>query len=292
MDIDAAGNVIVAGVSSGGAFENTYDYATVLYNGSGQQQWVERYNGSSNNRDEALSVAVDGAGNIYVTGYTTSGSSTNITTIRYSTQTAIQCDEITAFTARCNSSGTVQARATLLNNTEHVGQIVSFMVDDEIHEASIFTNGTHSRAQILVPGLGQGSHVVTLVDPGGCFDPIEVGCPIPVNDQSAWQTGEGLWDEEESRPEQQQSLTDSRLLVYPNPFNPATTITFKLEQDGWVQLVIYDVVGREIAVLADGFQKSGEYRQSFDATLLSSGVYFVRLITPWLSDTQKILLTR
>ncbi len=297
MDIDAVGNVIVAGVSSGGAFENTYDYVTVLYTGSGQQQWVERYNGPSNNRDEALSVAVDGAGNIYVTGYTTSGSTTNITTIRYSTQTAIQCDEVTSFNARCNSSGTVQARATLLNNTDHVGQTMAFMVDGETYEGTIFTNGTHSRAQVLIPSLGEGSHVVALTDPTGCFDPIEVDCQGAVKDQPLSQVDEDLWDEdlwaeEEYLAGRDQASTDSRLLAYPNPFNPATTLSYKLEQDGWVRLVVYDVVGREIAVLVDGVQKSGEHRQTFDATLLSSGVYFVRLMTSSFSNTQKILLAR
>jgi uncharacterized delta-60 repeat protein len=292
MDIDAAGNVVVAGVSSNGVFESGYDFVTVLYNGSGQQQWVERYNAPSNNRDEALSIAADGAGNIYVTGYTTSGSSTDLTTIRYSTQSAIECEEITDFTARCNGSGTILVRTTMHDNIAHVGQTVSFMIDDEIHEGTIVTNGTHSRAQVMVPGLGMGNHTVELVVPDGCFDPINVECQVVPRDDQAAGLADDFLPEGDELGTQLQAVTESSLLVYPNPFNPATTISFHIEQEGPVHLAVYDVLGREVAVLVDGFRTSGQYKQSFDASRLGSGVYFVRLKTPSQSVARKILLER
>ena len=69
---------------------------------------------------------------------------------------------------------------------------------------------------------------------------------------------------------------------YPNPFNPSTQISYNLHGAGKVTLMIYDVLGREIATLADGYQKAGRYMVTWNATNnsgvpASTGVYFARL---------------
>ncbi len=66
---------------------------------------------------------------------------------------------------------------------------------------------------------------------------------------------------------------------YPNPFNPQTTIEFRLDRPQAVRLAVYDVLGREVAVLAEGAQPAGVFRVTFDATGLSSGLYLYRLQT-------------
>jgi hypothetical protein len=63
--IDGSGNVYVTGISWGKGTQT--DYATIKYNSSGVQQWVTRYN-AQDHRDEATSIAIDGSGNVYVTG--------------------------------------------------------------------------------------------------------------------------------------------------------------------------------------------------------------------------------
>ena len=82
LAIDALGNVYVTGYSS--QFVANFDYATIKYNSVGDSLWVKRYNGSSNYRDYANSLALDGSGNVYITGYSreTIGSD-NYTTIKY-----------------------------------------------------------------------------------------------------------------------------------------------------------------------------------------------------------------
>lgn len=81
--VDGAGNVYVTGYSDGGG--GNEDYATIKYNSAGVRQWVARYNGTGNWTDRASAIAVDGAGNVYVTGYSTgSGTDHDFATIKYS----------------------------------------------------------------------------------------------------------------------------------------------------------------------------------------------------------------
>jgi glycosidase len=79
---------------------------------------------------------------------------------------------------------------------------------------------------------------------------------------------------------------------YPNPFNPATTISYQLRSAGGVTLRVYDVLGREVATLADGYQQAGSYTKSFDASRLSSGVYFYRLQAGSFVNTKKMVLAK
>ncbi len=83
---------------------------------------------------------------------------------------------------------------------------------------------------------------------------------------------------------------------YPNPFNPSTKISFNLPESGNVSLKIYDIMGKEVAILVDGFKPGGKHEVYFDASSdaggLASGVYFYKLISGGFIDTKKMLLIR
>ena len=64
---------------------------------------------------------------------------------------------------------------------------------------------------------------------------------------------------------------------YPNPFNPRTTISYDIPTASYVNLRIFDVLGREIATLVDGEQQAGIYSVPFDGVQVASGVYYYRL---------------
>jgi hypothetical protein len=66
---------------------------------------------------------------------------------------------------------------------------------------------------------------------------------------------------------------------YPNPFNPSTTIRFSLQTPQNIQLAVYDLTGRRVATLANGYFRSGVHQVQMDASRLSSGVYIYRLQT-------------
>jgi|WetSurMetagenome_2_1015567.scaffolds.fasta_scaffold77821_2 hypothetical protein len=75
---------------------------------------------------------------------------------------------------------------------------------------------------------------------------------------------------------------------YPNPFNPSTRIAYTVPQSGMVSLVVFDVLGRAVATLADGYHSAGSYSLALDANEqgMSSGVYFCRLT---MNDTFKMM---
>lgn len=79
---------------------------------------------------------------------------------------------------------------------------------------------------------------------------------------------------------------------YPNPFNPTTMISYRLAGVNHVSLKIYDVVGREVAVLIDQQQAEGEYHVTFTASALSSGIYFYRLNAGNYSEMKKMVLIK
>ena len=79
---------------------------------------------------------------------------------------------------------------------------------------------------------------------------------------------------------------------YPNPFNPSTTISFDLSQPSHIRLRVFDLLGREQAVLQDGEKVRGHYEVRFDATHLATGVYFYRLEAGRFSSTKKLMVLK
>ena len=79
---------------------------------------------------------------------------------------------------------------------------------------------------------------------------------------------------------------------YPNPFNPSTNISFSIPEGQYVSLKVFDISGREVATLVDGYRNSGEYSVSFNASNLSSGVYFYSLETAEFTQTRRMLLIK
>ncbi len=79
---------------------------------------------------------------------------------------------------------------------------------------------------------------------------------------------------------------------YPNPFNPVTKISFGLPKAGNIKMVVYDILGKEVAVLADGYRTAGIHDIDFNASNLSSGVYFYKLTAGEFTDIKRMVLVK
>ncbi|MCX7877160.1 MAG: T9SS type A sorting domain-containing protein, partial [Ignavibacteria bacterium] len=79
---------------------------------------------------------------------------------------------------------------------------------------------------------------------------------------------------------------------YPNPFNPATSIKYTIPKSGLVTLKVYDVLGREVATLVNEKKEPGIYDVNFDASELSSGIYFYRLEAGDFKAVKKMMLVK
>jgi hypothetical protein len=79
---------------------------------------------------------------------------------------------------------------------------------------------------------------------------------------------------------------------YPNPFNPATVIKYQTPRQGFVSLKVYNTLGKEVANLTEGIQQAGNHEVVFNASQLSSGVYFYQLRADGFTSVRKMLLLK
>jgi len=122
-----------------------------------------------------------------------------------------------------------------------------------------------------------------------CMDATIVQC-------GPWMIGTNVeWDVVEAdRPDAEVMLPEVTSLDqnYPNPFNASSSISYSLANSGDVSLKVYDISGRLVATLVNGHQDAGEYVTTWEASNVSSGVYFYKLETADFSSTKKMNLLR
>ena len=81
-------------------------------------------------------------------------------------------------------------------------------------------------------------------------------------------------------------------MMYPNPFNPTTQISYSIENAGQMKLSVYNIAGQEVSILHNGYQPSGSYNVQWDAAELASGVYYVSMIMNGHVETMKAILLK
>lgn len=79
---------------------------------------------------------------------------------------------------------------------------------------------------------------------------------------------------------------------YPNPFNPTTQIVYSIPFSSYISLKVYNLLGKEVAKLFEGYRKAGNYKVTFNAVGLASGVYLYRLKTDNFIETKKLVLLK
>jgi predicted deacetylase len=176
-------------------------------------------------------------------------------------------------------------------------------------QASYAAKRTETLAHIRTKAASQGHYTFLLHDPftrPGYLDGLVIRWAAEILDSVKAEYGSGLRFvtigqlEEAIRrtstaidePLAEAPRTVELLPNHPNPFNPSTVIGFRLSVFGQTSLKIYDLLGRDVAVLLDAPMPPGAHSVTFDATGLPSGIYVVRLSDGVTSATRRILLLR
>lgn len=142
------------------------------------------------------------------------------------------------------------------------------------------------------------SPAVDAAAPGGCLGPG--GVPLATDQRGAARAQGGRCDIGAVESDAVGTATHTGALparprlggAYPNPFNPRTTITYTLQQAARARLAVYDVLGREVALLVEGVLPAGTHAVHFDGAGLPSGVYFYRLETGLFAETGRMTLLK
>jgi photosystem II stability/assembly factor-like uncharacterized protein len=79
---------------------------------------------------------------------------------------------------------------------------------------------------------------------------------------------------------------------YPNPFNPTTFISFSIPHAAFITLIVYDILGNEVANLVNDYKDAGNYKLNFDASKLSSGIYIYRLQANNFTNSKRMMLLK
>ncbi len=289
--VDNLGNAYVTGSSLGTT--SGYDYVTIKYSPSGDSLWVRRYNGTANDVDEAYSIAVDGSGNIYVTGKSNSvGTSFDYVTIKYNTDGVeqwVQRYDGQDFNWDIAHSITLDDSGNVYVTGESQGGSPGY---NDLATVKYNSSGVEQWVQ-RYNGVASSSDVGRSIAVDGFGNVYVTGESVGIGTEWDYatikysQSATGVNEINSDLP-----TAYSLYQNYPNPFNPSTTISFSIPTEELVSLKVFDSLGEEVARLMNEVKPSGNYSVSFDASKYSSGVYLYRIQTDKYSFTRKMTLIK
>lgn len=250
--VDATGGVVVTGNSDVGG---NWDYVTLKYSTTGQQVWASNYNGPAESYDEATALALDAAGNAYVTGFSYNQDGTDdYATLKYATNSGQQLWE-----ARYNGPGNSY---------------------DE--PAALFLDGGNVHVTGFSFGRGSGYDYATLQyrQPDGAGPTTLVGTPLSKIKRASLEKGVSSGGRQE-------------LAVYPNPATGPTTVRFRPVLDGPAQVLVFNQLGQQVATLYEGKVRQGQfYELSFQGQQLPAGLYTCSLTASGQRETVRVVVAR
>ena len=283
---DGSRSVYVTGYSMSSSSFGSEDYVTVKYNSAGGQQWASIYNGTGNWNDEPYAIATDGLGNVYVTGGSV-GDANDYATVKY------------------NSSG-VQQWASRYNGVLNNADIANAIAIDG--SRNVYVTGYSLEAQmgyvtIKYNSSGVQQWLQRYTGPANANDyAYALALDTLGNVFVTGKSGNGTtFDYATIKYSQQVGIRNISTEIpskyslsqnYPNPFNPSTNIRYDLPKNGFVKLVVRDMIGREVETLVNENQTAGTYEANWNASKFPSGVYFYKLTTDNFTETIKMLLIK
>jgi len=290
LTVDQQGSVIVTGYATTAATGK--DYTTIKYNNAGIQQWLKKYNRSGTTQDEAVGIVSDNSGNIYVTGFCT-GSGTasfDYITVKYNSNGDQQWTKVfnsnlvgvddKASSIDIDASGNIYVTgSTISSGSDFDYGTVKYSPSGDMLWSVLYENivAVDDNA-VMVKADNNGNVYVTGTSSGFSgidYLTVKYSQPIGITPIST-EVPDGF------------SLGQN----YPNPFNPVTNINIKMPKSGFVKLSVFDIAGKEVAVLVNENLSAGTYKVDFEASLLASGTYFYRMETAGFTEVKKMAVVK
>jgi hypothetical protein len=289
MALDAAGNVYITGESSNGT---NSDYATVKYTTDGLQSWVVRFNGPANGNDGARGVVVDQSGNVSVTGYTdVGGGLSDYATIRYDASGIQQW--VSRYNGPANRTDAAEAIALdQLGNIYVTGEsqdafgydfatvkysTTGLQVWAARYNGPIFGN---DRATSIAVFVSSGPFLTSaIVYVTGGSDGLGTGvdfATIKYTQPPVFSGGDPIFLKQEAV--SQDETSNYNLKSFPNPFNGNTKLIYSLPQESKVTIKLYDMQGREVAILVNERKNAGNHEEDVNTSKFAKGSYICRMI--------------
>lgn len=303
ISVDNTNNIYITGTSLGDGTKT--DIATLKYNSSGTQQWLNCFNGSEGENDKAYGIAVDNStGSTYVIGTVeTANTLQDYVTIKLN-----------------NSNGTVVWNKSY-DGTGHNSDIPYALAiskntaNKHVLVAGVSRNGSTQQSEDIVVTAysSAGINIKTERYNGSAnLDDGAFGIAVDGNDNyyiagyMGVNTGSSLlpsydmitmkyFKVDVTGITQTNSSIPGKFSLnqnYPNPFNPSTTISFDIAELSQVSLAIYDISGRLAETVVNEQLIPGSYEVSINASKLSSGIYFYSLRAGSFTETRKMILVK
>lgn len=305
--LDNSGNAYVTGYSYGGITGK--DFCTVKYNYKGQQVWVSRIDNSQLQKnlmydDEAKAIEVSGSGEVFVTGKTTlADRGSDFFTVKI----GVKGNKLwtNSYNGKAVTSSRDESNAIVADSKGNV--YVTGFVNGESEILDCGNERGVDFCTIKYSSAGKQRFVKEYNGTGGIGNNDDEAKGILLDSKGKiYVMGESMGDgtgkdyclvryseyypAEESMAE---NINKIRLNDnFPNPFNPTTKISFNLPVSSNVKLSIYDISGREVALLENNVLQSGNYQYEWNAAQYSSGTYFYRIEAEGFVQTKKMLLIK
>jgi hypothetical protein len=295
MAVDAGGNVYVTGGSKGSS--SNLDYATVKIDGTnGSPVWISRYNGSANGIDIARALAVDGSGNLYVTGSSATSTGLDYITIKYS----YDGSQVWAQKYNGPANGNDIASAISMRKLPCLGYAPCTKYEIYVtgQSAGVGTGNDYATVKYDQDGVEQWAK---RFNRSGSSEDIPSAMALIDRTEFIFITGTSINDyatlwylptsvntaENNGIPE-----TYSLSQNYPNPFNPSTSISFGLPAASDVKLTVYNALGEKAETLVDEYMEAGTHSVNWNASAFNSGVYFYTITAGAFTSSGKMILVK
>jgi len=305
MTLDDMNNIYVTGYSTGAG--SGKDFLTIKYDAAGKEQWISRNDNMPltkgyRNDDEASSIVTDANGIIYITGKTVSPETgSHFYTVKLDARGKTEWDKvfINGEFGGVSDDGALDLAADGSGNVYVTGFSTGFGYESSCGGNKDFATikySAHGELKWMKRYNGAGrfensddiAKAIKLDGRGGVIVMGESMGEETELDYCLIKYSEYVPYEETAEVKNDFRLNDN----FPNPFNPVTKISFDIPVSSNVRLAIYDISGREVALLENKVLQAGNHKYDWNASQFSSGAYFCRIQAGSFDQTRKMLLIK